>query len=191
MTDQEMRINRNSEDSWDKKLEEDKDELLFEAGRSMRYHDKRARFFDILDKFFTFLSLMFSSAALIALTQSSHTAVSIVAVISSASSALSLVCGFSEKSRNHFDFKKQWYDLYSTIEKTAPSIEDLDRLKSDYQRIEREEPAVMYWLNEICYIEQGIAMGYSKDQLEAKGAVPIPWYYRLTANFHNFYNETK
>lgn len=160
--------------------------LLFNAGRSMRYHDKRSAFFDIVDKFLTFITLIFSSATIATLIKDRTISAAILAIISSAASALSLVCGFAIKSRNHFDFKRQWYDLYCDIENTPPTKEALDGFQKRYQNIEREEPAVMIWLNQICYIEQCKAMGRSEKDLQEENISPIHWFYRLTAHFHNF-----
>ena len=185
MNNQETATNKRHEDN----AADEKHQLLFDAGRSMRYHDKRAAFFDFCDKFLTFLSLMFSSATLAALLGQNRITAGVAAVISSAVSALSLVGGFANKARSHFEFKKQWHDLYFTIEQAEPLPQNLRTLKSEYQRIEREEPAVMYWVNELCYIEQAKAMGYTREELEKQNIRPVHWIYRLTGQLHNFNSD--
>lgn len=160
------------------KLEEELFALQFNLGRSIRYHSRRRKFFDFWDKFTTFCSLIFSSTATYGVLSTNETVTLISGAIVTILSSLSLVIGFSNKARDHFDFIKQ----YSLLERmsTRDSLSEmlLRKITDEKLSIESTEPPILRVLNEMCWNEEAKAQGIKSECWKK-----IEWYQRLFSSF--------
>jgi hypothetical protein len=157
-------------------LEERRHGLLFGIRRSIRYHSRRRRFFDKVNKFSTFLTALGGTATIASVLAEmgrlwTLTFATSVAVFS----AVDLVVGTAQAARLHDDLSRDFINL----EKEFISIKDFT--EDDYRRlsairleIEAKEPPVYKVLDAMCHNELCRALGYHDCE-----HAEIKWYQRL------------
>ena len=141
--------------------------LLFGIGRSIRYHRKRSRFFEIVNSIILFFILILSSASALLLVGPQETNAkfddwrAIFLGIITLGTAINLSFGIVAKISIHSKFAYLFRDLDRRIqiEKDRECENILREFKNDRLRIESEEPPVLRVLNAICYNEESIASG--------------------------------
>ena len=166
------------------KLEEELFKLQFNLGRSIRYHSRRRKFFDFWDKFTTFCSLIFSSTATYGVLSTNEKVTLISGAIVTILSSLSLVIGFSNKARDHFDFVKQYSLLERMSIRESLSEMLLRKITDEKLSIESTEPPILRVLNEMCWNEEAKAQGIKSECWKK-----IKWYQRLFSSFFDFAPE--
>ena len=167
------------------KLEDDLFKLQFNLGRSIRYHSRRRKFFDFWDKLTTFCSLVFSSTATYGVLSTNEKITLISGAIVTIFSSLSLVIGFSNKARDHFDFVKQYSLLERMSIKEVLSEKLLKQITDEKLSIESTEPPVLRVLNEMCWNEEAKAQGIKPEKWRK-----IKWYQRLFSSFFDIVLES-
>ena len=167
------------------KLEDDLFKLQFNLGRSIRYHSRRRKFFDFWDKFTTFCSLVFSSTATYGVLSPNGKITLISGAFVTIFSSLSLVIGFSNKARDHFDFVKQYSLLERMSIKEVLSEKLLKQITDEKLSIESTEPPVLRVLNEMCWNEEAKAQGIKPEKWRE-----IKWYQRLFSSFFDIVPES-
>ena len=167
------------------KLEDDLFKLQFNLGRSIRYHSRRRKFFDFWDKFTTFCSLVFSSTATYGVLSTNGKITLISGAFVTIFSSLSLVIGFSNKARDHFDFVKQYSLLERMSIKEVLSEKLLKQITDEKLSIESTEPPVLRVLNEMCWNEEAKAQGIKPEKWRE-----IKWYQRLLSSFFDIVPES-
>lgn len=167
------------------KLEDDLFKLQFNLGRSIRYHSRRRKFFDFWDKLTTFCSLVFSSTATYGVLSTNEKITLISGAIVTIFSSLSLVIGFSNKARDHFDFVKQYSLLERMSIKEVLSEKLLKQITDEKLSIESTEPPVLRVLNEMCWNEEAKAQGIKPEKWRK-----IKWYQRLFSSFFDIVPES-
>lgn len=167
------------------KLEDDLFKLQFNLGRSIRYHSRRRKFFDFWDKFTTFCSLVFSSTATYGVLSTNGKITLISGAFVTIFSSLSLVIGFSNKARDHFDFVKQYSLLERMSIKEVLSEKLLKQITDEKLSIESTEPPVLRVLNEMCWNEEAKAQGIKPEKWRK-----IKWYQRLFSSFFDIVPES-
>lgn len=157
-----MRINDISDDLW---------MVLFGVQRSVRYHDRRCRFYDQAHTVTAALSLLLGSASVASLAQGSD-ALRLAAMIGSGLVAVlasfDLVIGYARKAREHADLKRRFIALEADMTK-APDDDLLSAYKSRRLEIEADEPPKMHALDILCHVE--LARAYGMED-EAKSRRP-------------------
>ena len=161
------------------KLEDDLFKLQFNLGRSIRYHSRRRKFFDFWDKLTTFCSLVFSSTATYGVLSTNEK----ITLISGA--IVTIVIGFSNKARGHFDFVKQYSLLERMSIKEVLSEKLLKQITDEKLSIESTEPPVLRVLNEMCWNEEAKAQGIKPEKWRK-----IKWYQRLFSSFFDIVPES-
>ena len=87
-------------------------DLLFDIGRSVRYHNRRRAFFDRIDRLANMLSVIFGSTAVYGVLAQDHQALALTAAaLVTVLSAINLVVGSSQKARAHADFARRFIEL--------------------------------------------------------------------------------
>ena len=167
------------------KLEDDLFKLQFNLGRSIRYHSRRRKFFYFWDTFTTFCSLVFSSTATYGVLSTNGKITLISGAIVTIFSSLSLVIGFSNKARDHFDFVKQYSLLERMSIKEVLSEKLLKQITDEKLSIESTEPVVLRVLNEMCWNEEAKAQGIKPEKWRK-----IKWYQRLFSSFFDIVPES-
>jgi hypothetical protein len=146
--------------------------LLFGVRRSIRYHNRRRRFFDGFDRFVKVLSVIGGSAAVAAVVGSvpglAVTLASIVAILS----AISLVVGPAQAARLHEDLAKRFSKLeYDIVRSNTPDENQVNNFVAERLLIESDEPPIMRVLDIVCQNELCEAMGYDESELYKVGLV--------------------
>ena len=151
-----------------------KHDLKFNIGRSIRYHKARQNFFDLLDKFTNFISILFGSSSIFVLSQQNTDLAMYLGLLLAVISSLALVFGFSTKARDHFDFAKQFTEQERRLIKEPLSDGLLNSVEDEIRAIESNEPNVLRTLNDLCWNEEAESQGIPKEDL-----IKIDWYRRL------------
>jgi hypothetical protein len=157
--------------------EERLEALRFNVARSLRYHDKRRAFFDLLGKALQMLALLGSSAAVLALVKESQSEFFAVlfSAVAAGSSLLNLVIGTTSKLEAYTKLKNRFLDLEGKIEAVRVADEEtVQRLQDERYQIEKDEPAISNWLNKVVYNETVDALGYDQTHKHS-----VRWYHHL------------
>lgn len=158
--------------------------LQFNLGRSIRYHSRRRKFFDFWDKLTTFCSLIFSSTATYGVLSTDERITLVSGAVVTVLSSFSLVIGFANKARDHFDFVKQYSLLERESMKEVLSEELLKNINDAKLAIESTEPPILHVLNEMCWNEEAKAQGILPEEWRK-----IEWYQRLFSSFFDILPE--
>lgn len=164
----------------DPKREKLLDEVTWDIARSIRYHMRRENFFDLLHRWNNGLSIIFGSAAFIAILDVFPVWVGLASVAGvTIINTLDLVFGFSTNARLHSDLRKRFIKLERAISlEDSPDMVFLRNIKSKILKIETDEPPVKRCLDTICHNDICHAFGYEER-------IEIPWFHRMTAQIIN------
>ena len=151
--------------------------LLHCAYVSYRYHRRRQRFFDLIDKGTKSLTVALG-ASLIGdtLKRFAPLAASAISVIG----LLALVFGYSDRKQAHKELAEMAMQIVAAIEKTpTPKLnaEAVSDWSAEMARMNAKEPPTLKTLVIMCEHEQSTAAGHPDH-------VPMPrWHKRLFADF--------
>lgn len=156
--------------------------LLFDVRRSVRYHARRRRFFELWNTATNALSVVFGSATIYGVLKSGGEALAIgAAVLVTILSSLNLVVDSTRRARSHEDLARQFIELEKAI------VQAGDMTEAQYQvfvgrrlDIEANEPPILRVLDSICHNEMLRAEGYDPSD---SSYVKIKWWQRLLAQF--------
>jgi len=164
----------------------DPHELLFSVRRSTRYHNRRKRFFDTLNKWSNFFKVVGGSATMTtAIGQLGTTAITISASTVAVLSGMDLIFQTSQMARLHGDLAKRFNHLERELiiaEVKGVTKEQLAAFCATRLEIEADEPPIMRNLDSGCHNEMLESMGYEPDHF-----VKLEWYQRgVFAHFISF-----
>ncbi|MEH6434330.1 hypothetical protein [Massilia sp. DD77] len=146
-TDQEL------DHAWNKR-----ESALYRAELSALYHQKRERFFELLDKLGKAIAVFGGSAALWKI--GNPDLVAQIAAFITASSALSLVFSFSERSKRHAELARSFREIAGDIVGTS-DFEIRDSKASEWMgkvcALEAKEPPALSALVVMCQNELAVA----------------------------------
>jgi len=147
ITDQEL------DHAWTKRVD-----ALYRAELSALYHQKRERFFELIDKLGKAIAIFGGSAALWKIGEPDL--VAYFAALITASSALSLVFSFSDRSKRHAELARSFREIISDILGTTDfSISDTKASEwmGKVCALEAKEPPSLSALVVMCQNELAIA----------------------------------
>ena len=153
-----------------------RDAILFRAQMSALYHRKRERAFDLADRTGKAIAIIGGSAAFAAIGEALF--IKVVAATIAVTSTLSLVFGFSERSRKHSELAQKFCLLEASIvQKGEHDFEehDVDQWQAEALRIEATDPPALSALVTLCQNELAIA----RNRPEA--VVPVKLWRRILA----------
>lgn len=166
---------------------EDYHNLLFGVRRSVRYHNRRRRFYTVFHKSQVFCSLLLASATVMAFTWIGDgwtlwIKISLATLVSGLS-VLDLVFGSVDKTWLHANLERQFIELERQLEaaRDNPTAELIVQMTDWRLDIERQEPPVLRVLDTLCHNELVRAMGYGAEQ-----QVRVSFCQRLFANWFDF-----
>jgi hypothetical protein len=159
--------------------EDERHELLFGVRRSVRYHLRRSRFFDIWGKVTSGLNVLFGSAVAATLIGKSPELGIAFGGVVALISTIDLVVGSALSARNHADLAKRFIALEAEIER-APG-NPIGALREKRLSIEADEPPVLRTLDVMCHNELAKAMGLGPDEM-----YQVSWVKRRLAQFVSF-----
>ncbi|MFC1798760.1 hypothetical protein ACFLZL_03025 [Thermodesulfobacteriota bacterium] len=154
--------------------------LLFGVRKSIRYHNRRRRFFDSISKFTSIIAALSGSATIITVLAKAgnHWVISFATIVA-IFSIIDLVVGTAESARNHNDFAKRFFDLEKSIITNKVYTDDiLAELTSRRLDIEADEPPPLKVLDVICHNELVRALGYDDSEL-----AQVTWCQRLFSQY--------
>ncbi|WP_155416833.1 hypothetical protein [Chromobacterium violaceum] len=167
-----------SEDRLDKYLWDRRHEVLYNVELSSLYHQKRERFFELWDKLGKVASLFGGSAALFKAADAGF--VSYMALAITATSALSLVFGFSERSKRHADLSRKFKLLAASVVSKGEidfTEQDINAWNVEKYQLETSEPPALTLLVVLCQNEIAIA------QNQKQKVIPVGFWKRQLANY--------
>lgn len=165
------------------RIEKRRHEVSYRLRLSVRYHQRRTRFFDLWDKWTKAMIVLVGTSAFASIVhQQSDTnfaawLTAFVAVIGT----LSLVFSFSERARVHADMARRYGELEAEIAR-LPSTQEkaLTEIGRRLRLIESTEPATLGALVVMCQNEIARQEGH-EDKI-----VEVPLYQRLLAHYLDF-----
>ena len=167
-------------------LREDQYRLLFGVRRSVRYHMRRCRFFDLFHSCTNAIGVIAGSSAIFSALQAHpHVAASSAALVAVAS-AIDLVVGTGAMARLHNELAKKFIQLEKEIILSGePTEANLRTFTGSRLEIEAEEPPILRTLDGLCHNEMLRAEGYTPDKSPDE-FVRVNWLQRRLAHFINF-----
>ena len=162
---------------------DERDAILWDVQRSIRYHDRRRAFFDFWHRLTAAFSLIFASAAAATLMNATGHDIAIgAAFVVAVLSAVDLVVGTAEKARRHDDLRRRFIKLESDIQRNElPSSERLVTWREERLAIEMDELPIYRALDALCWNELAIATRRASPR-------HIPFIQRLTAHWIRWEN---
>jgi hypothetical protein len=150
---------------------------LRNAWVQVRYHRRRQRFFDLVDKLTKALTVVLGASLM---GQYFAVALPIVATAITSLGLLALIFAYSDRKQQHKELAEQAAHLLSAIEQVP--VGDLTPAKvagwgADYARLCAKAPPPLKTLSLICESEQAMADGHPQH-------VAVPnFLWRMVANF--------
>lgn len=146
-------------------------DLLFSVRRSIRYHDRRLNFYEVMHRLVLLSALILSSASIAAFAAEfaahwSQWVKLLPPALVSILTGADLVIGTTSKARLHDHLKRRFIDLECQIEQAGNEYDEstVAEWTNSRLRIEAEEPPILRVLDILCHNEQVRAMGYPKGE---------------------------
>jgi hypothetical protein len=142
-----------------------------------RYHRKRQRLFDLLDKATTTITVVLGG---VVFSKQAQDSTSQIGMAIASVGLLALVFGYNDKKQLHKELADETYKLIAKIEliqNLALTDEIASKWEAEYNLLNAKEPPALRTLVEICEYEQAEAGGQSHQ-------IPRPsWFRRFFADF--------
>ena len=154
---------------------------LYRAQLSVLYHQKRERFFEIWDKVGKAVAVIGGSAAFASI--GGPDLMRVVAAAITVTSTLSLVFGFSDRSKRHAELARNFRQLEAEIVAKGDRLfsdGDTDAWEAKVRMLESSEPPALGLLVVICQNELAIAHG------QLKNVIPLPRWKQWLAQVFDF-----
>ncbi|MDW7643406.1 MAG: hypothetical protein SCI25_00015 [Desulfuromonadales bacterium] len=160
--------------------------LLFGVRRSIRYHNRRRRFYDKVHIISTFLTAFSGTATIVSVLTDAGISRVIFAGLVTFFSICDLVIRTDIKSRLHEELCRKFFELEKSILQTNITDDQiLKRFEGERLDIEAKEPPGLRVLDSICHNELLTALGFDKSCL-----LEITWYQRLLSNIVDISDHT-
>lgn len=167
-----MRIEDISQNVW---------ELLFAVRVSVRYHDRRERFFTAAHRTTAGLGALFGSTTVAAMFGTLDNRVGLIAAtVVTVVFVADLVVGFSISAALHRDLKRRFIDLEAAII-DAHTDEQLGAHQKARLTIEKDEPPIYRALEQMCHND--VVRASLNEHEAAPQFVPVSWWQRVTAQW--------
>lgn len=148
------------------------DGLFYQVEKSMRYHQRRRGFYDLVHRWMMFLIILFGGGAIVSKPE-------IFGAAASAIAAVNLVWNTSHKARDHEMLFRRFSDLAMEIQTNMAAVDRYPEWEAARKRIESDEHPVYYALEADCDNQLRRAWGKGRD----KTLVKIGRWERLTMDW--------
>lgn len=171
-----------------KKMTDSQYGLLFAVRRSIRYHDRRRAYFDLLHRLSAGLTVLLASSVLFDATQSGESPWWMIALafIAAPLAAWDIVIGYTAHANVHLDLKKRWIKLEAEILSGKDDEQTWNHHETERLRIESDEPPVYRALDLLCHNEVARAEGVT----DPKEFEALKWYKSATRHLWPWANIT-
>ncbi len=156
------------------------DKLDFAIEKSMRYHQRRRGFYDVINRFSMFAVVICGSAAFARLFDSAEFFAAAATVIA----AINLVWAPSHRARDHEILFRRFSNLAVKVRTEPASASTYDEWVKERIEIETDEPPIYIALEADCDNEVRRAWGRTKNM------VKIDVWSRLTMNLFRYANRS-
>jgi hypothetical protein len=156
--------------------------LLERIEISVRYHQKRERFFELFDKWVKVIAIIGGSVAFASLALSDGMRKTVAALIA-LSSTLALVFGFTDRTKKHAELARKFRELEAKITSKGErgyQESDFGVWEGERGLLEATEPPALNALVTICQNEIFVANG------QREKIVHIPLYQKIFSQFLSF-----
>lgn len=158
---------------------EDVFNALFPIEKSIRYHQRRRRFYDSWHRWFMLVVILAGSATVTDFFAHSQVYLGLLIAIVATSD---IVFGLSDKARDHEFLMRRFCHLTAKIRRCSlPTLQDIESWKVERVEIETDEPAIYWALEAACYNEAARALDRNRED-----EVYLAWHYRLLKNLFQF-----
>lgn len=139
--------------------------LLFDVRRSVRYHDKRAAFFDRMHRVTNALTILLAGSVVFDIARPGNTPtwMQSLALAGALMSVADLVVGWSKSANVHGDLKRRFAELERRMMLGPVQGECWVQYQADRLLIEMDEPAVYKMLDTLCHNELLHASGFERS----------------------------
>ena len=129
--------------------------LFFDVRRSIRYHDRRRSFFELMHRITAVLTILMAGSVLFDIGKPGSTAMwlTTISVFAALLATLDMVIGYSSKADLHRSLKVQFGKLEMSIISGGDSEAEWNSHQIKRLEIELEEPPVYRALDLLCYNE--------------------------------------
>lgn len=161
----------------------DADGIRFNALRNALYHTARRRFYERLDRVFTFAVIALGTVAVSDVLAARGISQGEIAAVIAIAGALQLVFGFGGQARDHQALQRDYYRLLGEIEAVvAPGQEDIARWRGELVRITADEPPMMRAVDAKAYNDAIDGLGV----YDGEERLMIPWHHGLFGQVFSF-----
>lgn len=159
--------------------------LLFAVRRSIRYHDRRAAFFERLHQITGGLTVLLAGSVLFDLARPGNTPAWLTALALTAAllAVWDIVVGYAGRAGLHRDLKNRFVALEIAVVEGDATAENWTRHQIKRLTIERDEPPVYRALDTLCHNEMLIAEGYDRNGAGKVHFAPVTAWQRATRHF--------
>jgi hypothetical protein len=156
--------------------------LMFDVRRSVRYHDKRAAFFERMHRLNSAFTILLSSSVVFDIARPGDTPrwMIALALVAALVSVLDLVLGLSKMAALHRDLQLRFAGLERSMVLGPAQGECWTQYQAERLLIEMEEPTPYVMLDTICHNELLNADGFAKHD---DRRVKVHWFHRLTCQW--------
>ena len=171
-----MRQNRRMSGSLDQRWHD----LLFAVRKSVRYHERRQRFFMSCNRFVSFVTAASGTSAVVTLLNDADKGVVLaIALLITLAGLLDLVFGTARRISEHGNLAREFVALERRMTLTETSSEALRELTAARLEVEEREPPILRVLNVLSHNDVMRSMGYPPSQW----ARVTPWQRRFAPFF--------
>lgn len=171
-------------------LSDDKYGLLFDVRRSVRYHDRRRAFYELLHWITGLLTILMAGSVLFDLAKPGNTAWWLIglSVVAALMAAMDMVVGYNKRANLHGNLRER----FALLEIAMIDGDTLDATWQQYQRtrlqIEKDEPAVYKIVDLLCHNELLVSEGVTRDKEPGRFA-KMAWYHVWTSHIWRWENH--
>jgi hypothetical protein len=160
-----------------KEASDDQYALLFDVRRSIRYHDRRKSFFELIHRISAGLTVLLAGSVLFEMARPGETALWMILLASVAAllSAWDIVIGYASRANLHHDLKKRFIKLEIDILSGDSSDSAWSKHQVERLRIEQDEPPIFRALDLLCRNEVLKAEGFSLNDDKTHFTILKPW----------------
>ena len=154
-------------------------DLLFGIRRSVRYHDRRRRFYESWNTFTVFVATVGSSAAVAAFLAAAAPPwlAAIAAAVVAVTAAADLAVGTARRADRHGDLARQFFTLERRfVHDKNLTNDEYAEIVDERLRIEATEPPTLRLLDALCHFEVLRSLGHDPSLMPR-----VPWVRRIAA----------
>lgn len=171
-------------------LNDEQFKLLFNVRRSIRYHDRRRAFFDLLHQVTSVMTILMAGSVLFEVARPGDNPVWMIllSIIAALFAAVDMAVGFARRGNEHKMLRSRFADLEIAMLLSDLADPDWKDHKKERLCIEKDEPPVYVVLDLLCHNELLVAMGYDKKE-DAIHFVAISDWKALTSQLWRWENH--